>query len=800
MLSAQLFGQPSFSYQGIPVHLRGKTALLVAYLAYVQKPVARQELLHLLWPAGKTHNLRQSLAALRQQPGAAQWLNDTATTIQIYATTDIKTFRLLANENTAEALEIAEGKLLDANLSDCPDLEQWCEQERIHLSQFRQTARRMLATKSLKMGHYLQAKACLQDLLCDDPLDEDATQQLMELHLQKGEQDQAAEVYGQLKRELAALGTQPHPQTTALLGLERDYPELLAQARALLPKELGPGSAALWSRVVGLPEQEVAQWLTVNVPAVAPPPQPLAMLWHNRLATTLIELDERPVGVSQYQFLLLIAEQWEKAKRKPEAGKAFTEAGKEALRIGQNKMALAAYERALECTEAEHQLELLTKKANLLETLGQFDELLKLSKTLSDYSKKWENNLALLTSLITQGIVLIQRNKIKAMAKVSSEADKVLKQLKREKIHVDPTLRSQVHSMSGIVLLKTGELHKAQAAFRKGLAYASSDDLRLHLMINLGKTYTLQGKLQEALRTQENCLSLAREAGNIELLAQLLIDVGDIAEKLGHFDKAAHFYQEGSSLASQLGMSSVVQMAYRNSAALYLRQGQFGHAWKIAEHICEHEQLAPDHKYFSHVLLAEIEWLCGDFQAAKQRIHRLQSLEETQQDPPTERLVMLLNCCEAILDVLLDQNSLKAQKILQEIHDAGHTDMVWNAGLDVLIFQQNPIDMRRLLDWLGEPPAEYPEIFLRFELVHILLAWREDQDIDTQPLYELSQQFFIYSTYAARLLHQIEKTEQTQQNLQNLAVRQSQELPRKLKLHFLEQIQMPFQIPVKELS
>lgn len=799
MLSAQLFGQPTFSFQGTPIHLRGKAALLVSYLAYVKKPVARQTLLHLLWPAGKAHNLRQSLAALHKQPGAGHWLEDASTTVQIHATTDVETFCLLADDSIVEALEIAEGKFLDVQLSDCPDLEQWCEQERIHLSQLRQTARRALATKSLEIGHYADAKACLQDLLAEDPLDEDAVQHLMGLHLQKGEHDQAAAVYTQLKRELASLGAQPHPKTTALLGLEQDYPELLAQARALLPKELGSGSAALWSRVVGLPEQEVGQWLMVNVPAVSPPPKPLTMLWHTRLASALIELDERPVGVSQYQFLLLVAKQWEQAGRSQEASKAFAEAGKEAFRIGQNKMALSAYNCALEHTKDEDQLELLTKKASLLELLGQFEELRDLSGELLSYAQRWKSDLALLTAHIAQGMAALKMNNILTMTQSALEANEVLERLNLTKVHVAPMLRSQVHSMCGMVHLRAGELEKAHQAFSKGLAYASSDDLRLRLMVNLGTTYGLQGQLQEAFRIQEDCLSLAREAGDLNMLTTLLVNLGTTAEKLGHIEKALRFYQEGSTLATQLGMSPTIQIAYRNLAALHLRQGQFGQAWKIAENICEHEQLAPDHKYFSHVLLAEIEWLCGDFQAAIQRVGRLKALD--QNNPPTDRLIMLLHCCEAILDILLNQNSQKAWQILKEIKEAGYNDMVWNAGLDILIFQQDSVEMRKLLAWLGDPPTEYPEVFLRFELVQVLIAWREGQEVDPQPLHELSQQLFVYSTYAARLLHQIENTPQTQQNLKHLAVRQSQSLPRHLKRHFLEQIQIPLiRIPVKSLK
>lgn len=783
MLGAQLFGVPRFTYLGTPIALSEKMRLVLAYLACQDAPTQRQELLRLLWLDGKPHNLRQTLANLRKLPGAEVWLLDDAKAVQVLAQTDTAAFLRLAEDDPAGALALLRGEFLEVDLSAYPDLELWRSEERAHLHSVIQSVRRRQAAICVEQGDRDGAREQWDAVLRADPLDEDAAQRLIALHLQAGRREQATAVYAQLRGELLRMGTQPHPRTAALLGLERDYPELLAQARTLLSAELQPGSPALWSQVVGLPELEVAHWMTLNFPAVPPVAPPLAALWHTRLAQHLPELDERPAGMPRHRFLALIADHWRQAGRSREAARYFHQAGREAHRVGANDAALDCLNMALEHSDDEERLELLTRKAGLLELLGQAQGMLSVSGELREYAARWQSDLALLGAEVSAAGAWLRLGDLSQMEAHTAAAEYVLERLNRAGVDIAAALRGRVYSLRGALHLRAGHLAQAAKSYHAALAYPVPPDLRVRLLTNLGTVYGLQGELRESLRTLEDCVSVARDHGDLNVLAAVLVNLGTTAERLGLSTQAVRHYQEGVALAKRLGMTPTMQAAYRNLASLHLRLGQLGHAWNTASELLEDADLTPDQRLLIDLLLAEVEWLCGQPQAAHLRLQAYPPPEAES----TDRNALLLRAYRGILTLMRRRESGDALSVLQQARAAGHQDLVWDVALDALLYLPEPTDMHALLDWLGEVPPETPAFKMRRRLAELLLCARNGETVSDAELLHLSGQPLTHRWVAARLLCQLWPTPAHEEQLERVLKEQAQALPKGLRETFQAQ-------------
>src|SRR5690606_41733325 len=67
-----------------------KGTALLAYLSLRREGARREDLAELLWGPGRLANLRQELYALRQLPGASEWLDDKGDVIRVVANTDVQ--------------------------------------------------------------------------------------------------------------------------------------------------------------------------------------------------------------------------------------------------------------------------------------------------------------------------------------------------------------------------------------------------------------------------------------------------------------------------------------------------------------------------------------------------------------------------------------------------------------------------------------------------------------------------------------------------------------------------------------
>ncbi|TSA84447.1 tetratricopeptide repeat protein [Deinococcus detaillensis] len=805
MLSVRLFGSPHFAYGGEVLRVRGKTRLLLAYLAHLGRETARSELMRLFWPSGRPHNLRQALGSLRRLPGAGEWLWDQGSGVHVKAKIDTAEFEGLVNTLSKQplgsadhsaALALATAPFLPLDATELPDLEAWQQDERRRLSELLQRARRAQAAYCAQAGKVEDAELYLKALLNDDPSDEDAAQRLMSLYVQSGRRDQASAVYNALKRELKSLGSELHPRTTALLGTEQDYAELLAQARRLLPPELSPGSAALWSKVVGLPELEVAQWLSgaehnsTELEAVPPLSPPLATLWQGRLAHWLSELNERPVGTPLHTFWALIAQHWQAAGRCDQAAQSLTRAAQQAQRIGAYAAARQHYTQALSLLDDEARLPLLSELAGLQELLADAPGLEQNAQALHAYAQRWQSDAALLTAHLSTATAKLLRGELSQADLSINAALGVVERLERANITVDLNLRCRLHLLRGNLRLRAGRYAEARAAYQAGLACQPPPELKVRFLGNLGAVYGQEERLVEARHTLEDALSLARSLGQLPSALGIVLNLAVTAEKLGDTTAAISGNQETLSLARELNHIPSLHMAYRNLATLHLRRGALGLAWNTAQDLQDLPIPDAAHAALPDLVLAEVEWHCGALGAARQRLEaRLATVPAGQLDRIGQQVALHLG----ILSILQYQDQQPLLALLAQAEAASYQELLVEGRLDAALFLTAPEQIRRHLEALSQfntsgQLARTPNRLARLELIRCQLAWREQRPVKRSVLRRLAREPFLYALHAARLLNRLEGSTQTWQLYLKAAARAGQGLPPTLRRALVKQL------------
>lgn len=229
MISILLLGPPQILRDGAAAELpRRRTRALVYYLAAQPGPVAREQLLALLWPdherAAAQQILRTTLHGARKLLGPALLASDETLAISQDADIDLRTLAAaVAAPDSDEgqlvaALARRRGELLEGfSLPDSEAFEGWlaAERERARLIAVRGLAR--LARLREARADYAGALDALSQALAFDPLQEDLQRNAMRLHYLSGDRVGAIRRYEQLRDLLdAEMGVPPMEETRAL--------------------------------------------------------------------------------------------------------------------------------------------------------------------------------------------------------------------------------------------------------------------------------------------------------------------------------------------------------------------------------------------------------------------------------------------------------------------------------------------------------------------------------------------------------------------------------------------------------
>lgn len=225
MLSLHLFGTPHITLDDKPLNLtRRKSRALVYYLAAHPRPVARDQLLAVLWPdqprPAAQQVLRTTLHGLRQSFGAT--LRTEAETLALEAAVDVRTFESqIANlqfSNLTSTLALYTADFLSSfTLPDVPEYDDWLVTQREHYRRLATRGLTTLATHHEATGDYSAALTALERALTFDALQEDLQRAAIRLHYLAGDRTAAIRRYDHLRKLLdAEMGIPPMTETRQL--------------------------------------------------------------------------------------------------------------------------------------------------------------------------------------------------------------------------------------------------------------------------------------------------------------------------------------------------------------------------------------------------------------------------------------------------------------------------------------------------------------------------------------------------------------------------------------------------------
>lgn len=227
-LRITLLGPPSVEVDGQPLVVDTRKAIaLLAFVAVVGRPIARDSLVELLWPNadpdGGRGALRRTLSVLRTGLGGS-WLAVDRRQVALAGVgidVDVRRFRASAGSDDrlalANAVAIYRGDFLEGfGLRDSATFDEWQALEAEALRAELARALRQLAMIETAAGNRTAAVGLARRLVALDPLDEEGHRLLMTLHARAGDRPAAVRQFREcvaiLEREL---GVGPAPETRA---------------------------------------------------------------------------------------------------------------------------------------------------------------------------------------------------------------------------------------------------------------------------------------------------------------------------------------------------------------------------------------------------------------------------------------------------------------------------------------------------------------------------------------------------------------------------------------------------------
>ena len=582
MLRIDLFGSPRIEIDGRPLVVDTRKAIaLLAYVAVVDRPIARDSLAELLWPEADPESgkgaLRRTLSTLRSGLGGT-WLDVDRRQVALAhedVQVDVASFRLRAasgdQASLADAVALYRGDFLEGfALRDSAPFEEWQLLEAEALRAELADALRRLVALEWANGRPQQAVWAARRLLALDRLDEAAHRSLMQLHAASGDRSAVARQYREVVRLLdAELGVAPSPETTdlrdALLSTVTatsapsgnddrpldDIARELLEACAVLGDEIDPDLAR---DVSGRSEAEATAGLDQLVGhGLLREPRPGERGDRFRFADRM-----RPTSVLEGLGVL------RRRSLKRRAAAAHTRAGHAARATGAHALAAEHYRAAI--AFGEDSAVALREALGDVETLvGRYGEALAAyeygaARAGPDRVAQLEHRLGSL-HLRRGAFGLADLHLSAALARLDAApsalrarvlADRSLvairrgdptaaKRLARAALHEarrigDPEAQSQAENLLALLARRSGELEGARRHLRRSLALAElahNAAARVAALNNLALLDRALGNLDSALALTDEALRRCLILGDRHREAALRNNRADLLQALG---------------------------------------------------------------------------------------------------------------------------------------------------------------------------------------------------------------------------------------------------------------------------
>jgi DNA-binding SARP family transcriptional activator/tetratricopeptide (TPR) repeat protein len=671
-LEAKLFGVPSVRVGDQPLEVGGKTLGLL--YALLLAPQSRADATALLWGDDAAQSLRQALVVLRKLPHAKDWLQD-GEVLSVQADTDVQRFEaaLLASDS-ARAVELGSGKLLEGVQIKSGAFMEWLNGERARLERGLASALRLEIAR-LEQQHAHIALGYAERLLLIDPLDEAAMQIALRLEAQLGRREAAQTRLNQFRRLLKTeLGSEPLPETLELLG-QNNLAQRYARAKDLAPNQTEVG---FWAEVLGVAALDLAE-----VQPSAPQggvPAGLRLLLEKQIAHALEKRFDADAPQA-FDHAAQVARHFLRAFEPRAALPWWMRSGQLALKSGALSHAATAQFAALWITEDElPRRDCLIALGNLAEAKNDLPLMRAVSLELQRLGTLLQDDLTLFHAKHRLAAWAVRSAQAVQAENAASEAAHIASRIG------EPELQALAHGTLGTAHMAAGNLPKAREALLLATA-AQNPQLQLRVFANLGSVAGMLGQLEEATSHLEMALTIARSLQHLPVVGMVLFNLGATAEKLGRLGNAENHFREAIEIGSRLGNPASVLQATVALAQIHAARGHWGAAFNTAE---EAHDLAQNSPMLPQVqmLLGELETRFGRFEAAQTW---LVAAESGFAAAGNQRLQFSAQANLALLGLKAGQHGeSEVQTNLELLLNAGHQDQFEHIRLEFALLATTP--------------------------------------------------------------------------------------------------------------
>lgn len=274
---------------------------------------------------------------------------------------------------------------------------------------------------------------------------------------------------------------------------------------------------------------------------------------------------------------------------------ALDQIGTKYRNISQFKKAADLHQEALEISERANNTELKVLSLNMLGVVYRRTDAI---KTALDYNQK-ALELAEEVENPSHHIkrsINVSLNSIGNLYQTLEQHDLAIVQFKRA-LKLEEELGNKLglainHQNIGDCLEQKGDLEGALEHFRKSLAYneeINSDIGRVICKNSLAQVYLKQDMPYAALVLLEPLYEQAKAIGDFFITSSVFINTGWAHTKLGDFDKAENFIQEGLEMAQTHNMPSNVLYGYQKLSDLESERGDFKKAYEYFKKVEEYD-------------------------------------------------------------------------------------------------------------------------------------------------------------------------------------------------------------------
>jgi len=286
------------------------------------------------------------------------------------------------------------------------------------------------------------------------------------------------------------------------------------------------------------------------------------------------------------EYLGQIAEHYAQAGENELAAAYLERSGDEALRTNTYPPAREAFERALGLlqqgkeTNAPLSTSLLVKLGQACWHLGDYPAASAALEPALEGARHQGDTLEEASALYWLSQVAVKQGEYRRAQALLTESLPIAEAVGGE------TLARHLYGL-GDVFWRLGILDMAKKYTEESLALARAEGYPILVLYTLNRLATLEGDLPEELeaakRLYNECLALAREAGNREREATALYNLGIHNWTRGDYAQAKIFYQAGLEIDRELGMPDNIAYDLCGLAGINTELGDLHKAWCLVQ-------------------------------------------------------------------------------------------------------------------------------------------------------------------------------------------------------------------------